>query len=245
MTYLEFHLCFIIPPLLIALFLARNELREKNYQGLVGIFVLALVAFVYTTPWDNYLVYKNVWWYGIERVISSIYYVPVEEYAFFVLQTFLTGLFYLFIASPSKWVSVIDQKKLHFSIDIRAMIAFVLPGIIFSVLLFFTSSFYLGLILFWSMPVVSIQWYFGRKILLRRKKAIIMTILPITVYLWLADLYAINNHIWMISKDYTTGFHILGLPIEEAIFFLVTNIMVVQGLCLFLDPSMRKVVLKK
>ena len=56
--------------------------------------VVLLLAFAYTTPWDNYLVFREVWGYPPGRVLATIGYVPVEEYAFFLLQPIMTGLFY-------------------------------------------------------------------------------------------------------------------------------------------------------
>jgi hypothetical protein len=45
---------------------------------------------------------------------------------------------------------------------------------------------------------------------------------------------AIELGIWVISKSYTTGYAVAGLPIEEALFFLVTNVFAVQGVVLYL-----------
>jgi lycopene beta-cyclase len=61
--------------------------------------LILVVAFVYTTPWDNYLVWKGVWGYPPERVLARIGYVPVEEYMFFLLQPGIAGmLFYRLLA---------------------------------------------------------------------------------------------------------------------------------------------------
>ena len=48
---------------------------------------LVTVAFLYTIPWDNMLVYKAGWSYIPDRVLYTIGYVPIEEYAFFVIET--------------------------------------------------------------------------------------------------------------------------------------------------------------
>ena len=52
----------------------------------------------------------------------------------------------------------------------------------------------------------------------------------------ICDRLAIGLGIWEISPQYTTGWHLFGLPIEEAVFFLITNLMVVQGLALVRVP---------
>jgi len=54
---------------------------------------------VYTTPWDNYLIWRDVWHYGTDRVVGTIGYVPVEEYLFFLLQPILTGFWLYWLLS--------------------------------------------------------------------------------------------------------------------------------------------------
>jgi lycopene cyclase domain-containing protein len=61
-------------------------------------------------------------------------------------------------------------------------------------------------------------------------------VLP-TVYLWVADRIAIGLGVWAISDRYTLGFAPLGLPVEEATFFLVTTVISVCGVLLFLLPG--------
>ena len=59
-----------------------------------------------------------------------------------------------------------------------------------------------------------------------------------SVYLWVTDSIAISDGIWWISEKYTTGLELPilpNVPIEEATFFVVTNLMCVQGVHLFLD----------
>ena len=52
-----------------------------------------MVAVLYTTPWDNYLVATGVWWYDPHLVAGLVLgWVPIEEYTFFILQTLAMGL---------------------------------------------------------------------------------------------------------------------------------------------------------
>ena len=59
------------------------------------------------------------------------------------------------------------------------------------------------------------------------------TILPVIVptsYLWIVDTLALRRGTWVIESDTKLGWHLWpGLDIEEAIFFLVTNILIVFG----------------
>ncbi|MEL7363476.1 MAG: lycopene cyclase domain-containing protein, partial [Bacteroidota bacterium] len=94
MTYLGFHAVFTLP-LLAALWLWPPRPLSANREAQRALGLIVVIAFVYTTPWDNYLVYREVWGYPPERVVARIGYVPIEEYMFFVLQSLITGLFTL------------------------------------------------------------------------------------------------------------------------------------------------------
>jgi len=226
MTYLTFHLLFILPPIL----LLAAAVRPRRNDALL-IAALCAIALVYTTPWDNYLVYRNVWDYGPDRVLGTIGYVPVEEYLFFVLQPILTGLVYIALADrlPAPLPSARPSNR-----QIRryggATIGLIITGL-GAAALTATSTTYLGLILVWSGPVFAGQWFlFGERFLSRSWLAAIL--LP-TMYLWIADRVAIGDGIWSISDTYTIGLEPFGLPIEEAVFFLMTNVLVVQGIMMF------------
>jgi lycopene cyclase domain-containing protein len=97
------------------------------------------------------------------------------------------------------------------------------------------STLYLGLITAWAAPILLLQWMLGYKRLMRDLKTWVPVAALATLYLGSADLYAISSGIWEISERYTTGFHIAGLPIEEGLFFLVTNLLVTWGLLLYHD----------
>ncbi len=95
MTYLQFLILFVGIPLGLLGWQLHHCLRRLDLIMLVG---LAAIAVVYTTPWDNYLVATGVWYYDPRLVLNrTIGYVPVEEYLFFILQTFLTGFFGLWL----------------------------------------------------------------------------------------------------------------------------------------------------
>lgn len=63
------------------------------------------------------------------------------------------------------------------------------------------------------------------------------TLLPVvlpTVYLWVVDTLALKRGTWVIESGTKLGWHFWdGLEIEEAIFFLVTNVLIVFGLVAF------------
>ena len=225
-----FLIYFIIIPIVLftGFFIAAKSKNKVEYIKAIGI--LAFLAVIYTTPWDNYLVANKIWWYGLDRVIGTIGYVPIEEYLFFVLQTLLTGLWAFFVNSfiPISYNKISNAGK---KLVIFSFAAFLFIGVI---CLNYTSTLYLGLILSWAIPIILFQWMVGGQHIIANGKNYIVTVTFPTIYLWFADAFAIKNGIWVISSAKTIGLSFGHLPLEEALFFLVTNIMVGQGLLLFL-----------
>ena len=235
MSYLSFHLIFLIPPILGMLLLHRRPLEGADTRASIALPVICAIALSYTTPWDNYLVAKEIWWYGPDRVIATIGYVPIEEYLFFILQPLLTGLFlfqYLgrYKQEPtttSAWAPWVGTGVFLFLTALGAY--FLLDGR--------PSTLYLALILVWAPPILAGMWlYDGATLWALRRALVVTTGLP-TLYLWIADSVAINNQIWTISPEYTVGLSAFGLPLEEASFFFFTNLLVVQGVMLLLYGS--------
>jgi lycopene beta-cyclase len=237
MTYLQFHLVFLLPPLVLIAVPAIRIVREHPRMG-IGVGVLVAVAYLWTTPWDNYLVATEVWGYGAGRVLATIGYVPVEEYAFFGLQTLLTGGVTM-IALRRR--GLLDRSAPAERASARTMAWWAAAGIVAGASTLVDSTRYLGLIVLWIVPPLAVQWWYGGRWLAKRLREIWPWLAVLTGYLWVADGYAIANGIWSISERYTTGLAFGPLPLEEALFFLVTNLVVAQGLILF--ASLRREVL--
>lgn len=235
MTYLTFHLLWIVPPLLLMAWLARQELQRSDRRPLLALGVLCLLAFCYTTPWDNYLVYRQIWGYGSERVWATLGYVPLEEYLFFILQTLLSGCLFLAWAKPRTWKAEPASTPARAAWAVACLL---LLGAVGSLaLLWQDQTLYLGLILAWALPILALQIAVGGDQLWRRAGAVYVPVMLSTLYLWLSDFYAIGAGIWFITDAYILPWRLGGiLPLEEMLFFGISNLMVCQGLSLFLDP---------
>jgi lycopene cyclase domain-containing protein len=107
MTYFGFLFLFLGLPILVLAWLTWRDRRAGRRLGAafstlpaVPVLLLhVLIALVYTTPWDNYLVATGVWWYDPALVTGlTIGWVPIEEYTFFVVQPLFTGLLLLWLA---------------------------------------------------------------------------------------------------------------------------------------------------
>jgi lycopene beta-cyclase len=229
-TYFQFHLVFTLPVIGFFLWLLRGlspSERKHLWQGIGFVIVLALL---YTSPWDNYLVYKGIWTYPPDRVLATIGFVPVEEYAFFVLMSVLTGLFTYWLMLQMDKSQAPSRAKLP---RIAGTLICFIVGIAGSFLFSNDHSLYLALTLVWAAPVIALHWGYGGDWLWSRRLIWFLAISLPTLYLSAADLFAIRNGIWSISPVYTTGLTILGLPLEEGIFFMIANILVVQGTMTF------------
>ena len=66
--------------------------KALNKRRVAALLMISLVAVLYTTIWDNYLVSNRIWWYDPNLVTGiTLGWVPIEEYLFFILETFLVG----------------------------------------------------------------------------------------------------------------------------------------------------------
>ncbi len=266
MTYAQFHLAFTLPWLAwLTVGAARAVSDGRPVAGVLGrdraawlgLSLLSLIALAYSWPWDRALIAQGVWGYPPGRVLATLGGVPVEEIAFFVLQTALVGLVAFAVgralpsaaARPAPDVrstpgarpdaAARPEEGAGLAAAVRwgvAGAALAASGI--GLLLWPTEpGRYLGLILVWSMPVVALQWAFGGDLLWGRRRALGLTVALPTAWLWLADARAIWASTWWISTDLTLGWRPLGLPVEEAAFFLVASLMVAGGLLLALHPD--------
>ncbi len=229
LTYLGFHLVFVLPPLVVLVLAAPTLPSGRRRVALTGLVGITLLALVYTTPWDNFLIERGVWWYGEGTVVARIGAAPVEEYLFFVLQPVLSGLF-LYVMGFS---SAFEPGDTRLSPRLVGAVGFLALSVAGAALLSTTAGYYIGAILVWAGPLLALQWGVGGGYLLRQRREWPVAVAIPTLYLWFADRVAIGLGVWTISETFTVGIDILGLPLEEATFFLVTNLLVVQGLVLF------------
>jgi len=229
-TYFEFLGLFVLPPIvgLIALVLYRDE-TWGGAKSSLGLFVVIGLAVIYTTPWDNLLIGAGVWQYG--DGVTTVYFwnAPLGEYLFFVLQPILTGL----------WLFQFPEiRTLSLRLSARTRLVGVVAGLLVSVvgllLVGSQSTLYLGAILLWAGPVLALQWGFGWSYLWTVRRTVAIALLVPTLYLAFIDRIAIGLGLWSISPTYTVGITLFGLPIEEALFFLLTNVFIVQAVVLYM-----------
>lgn len=231
LTYLELLAVFVGPPIVILGLLTyyRNGTwsGKRPYSGLALLLFLALV---YTTPWDNLMIAEGVWWYSEGTTVVHFWEAPLGEYLFFLFQPMLAVL-WLFQFPKVTDMSLIGIPLWSRLVGIGAGLSVSVVGFL---LVGSQSTYYMGAILFWAGPILAIQWGFGWPYLLKIPGTVAIGILVPTLYLCVIDRIALGMGIWVISETHTTGLTLLGLPVEEALFFFLTNVFAVQTLVMYM-----------
>jgi lycopene cyclase domain-containing protein len=248
MKYFGFLARFVVIPLAVLTFLNWRKRKEPMPASLNAMSPAAnlaghvAVAVAYTTPWDNYLVASRVWWYDPKLVTGLILgYVPIEEYSFFVLQTLLTGQWMLFLARNLPAETKPPAHPLLIRAGMTLALGAIWAGSVYNLLRGPKSRTYLSLTLSWALLPIMFQTAFGGDILWQHKRLVALGIIPATLYLGLTDSLAIDSGTWTINPEKTVNVHIGGkLPIEEGLFFLLTNTLIALGFTLVQSPRSRE-----
>ena len=249
MSYLGFLGIFLVLPILFLFVLHRRDTHNgitipptlNQYTPWLVIAVHCIIAFVYTTPWDNYLVATRVWWYDPALVTGITFgYVPLEEYLFFLLQPILIGSFLVWMM---RRVSAVSIRSSMLQIRrVLVLIGCVVWGMCLYLLVTdYRPATYMSLELVWALPPILFQLAFGADLLWKHRRLVLATILIGTLYLSLGDLLAIQSGTWTIDPEQSLDWLVGGvLPIEELLFFFLTNVLIVFGTVLVLADGSRE-----
>ena len=236
MTYFGFLAFLILFPILALSIVGIWERRkgksinDSKIARAIGIHIV--LALLYTTPWDNYLVATGVWFYN-PRLISGIVlgYVPIEEYAFFLLETWFVGLWWQIIARRITSLEAFNPSA-RLRLGFMAIAILIWLGSAFILINHVKPMNYLSIILFWVIPPMIPQLAFGADILWQHRRLLAWTILPMSLYLSFADSLAIASGTWTINPVQSTGIFVGKLPLEEGVFFFLTVTLISFGMTL-------------
>ena len=237
MTYLEYLLFFIILPSLCIFgssFILRKNYQKKNsiIANVVSFSILSLIALIYTTPWDNYLVANGIWYYDSGKILGIILgNVPFEEYSYFILETLLVSLI-VTVAIQLDFIKFPETISFNLTKSKFIILSILSIAWIICFLSFFNrfhSMLYMNLLLLWGIPPIFFQTLIGWDLIRYNKKTITLAILILGSYLSVTDFIAINQGIWTINPSFTVGIVFLMLPLEEVMFFFITVILIIFG----------------
>ncbi|KAF2274459.1 Lycopene beta-cyclase [Westerdykella ornata] len=241
LEYVFVHLKYTIPPAVALTLLYRPLLTKMDIYKLGFLISVAVIS---TLPWDSYLIRKNIWSYPSHVIVGQTFFkIPVEEIFFFIVQTYNTSLFYLILSKPTYQPvlltavrgdghpnGVLNPEWRNY----RVAGQLVLVGIIgwgWCMVLSAGRATYAGLIIIWAVPFLVFLWTLAYQFIISLPLS--NTLAPImlpTVYLWMVDTLALQRGTWVINPGTKMGVHLWdGLEIEEALFFLLTNVVIVFG----------------
>ncbi|KAI0847650.1 Squalene/phytoene synthase-domain-containing protein [Daldinia vernicosa] len=236
--YALVHLKYTIPPACILTFILKPLLTKLD---LYKTFTLILVAFFATLPWDSYLIRHGVWTYPPDAIAGPrLFGIPAEELFFFVIQTYITSMLYILLSKPVLHAQFLtnpnDSSPKSRRIRTTGQ-ALLIACIVASISLVGKGGrgTYFGLILIWACPVALLTWSLsGYFILNLPTSCVVVPIVLPTVYLWIVDELALGRGTWAIESGTKLGWRLWGsLELEEAVFFLFTNVLIVFGLVAF------------
>jgi lycopene cyclase domain-containing protein len=242
MTYLRFHLIFNLP-LLVVLAALTGPVPWLTKE--VQAFALVLLAvMIFTTPWDNLAAKWGIWGFPREKFSARIGHLPVEEYAFFLLQSAnvmlaVRALFHFLPDWQTGQETGINQLTLLFlGISIVPWIFIALqlrwlrkktgPRVNYAVHLA------------WFLPVIYAQWVLAPPLFWAHAGMLTLVTIAFGVYYTLADLAAVRAGTWFFDEKQITGVKLGGiLPWEEIAFFFLTSLLVAQSYLLLLPGDLR------
>lgn len=229
MTYLAFHLRFNAPLLAAAIALAWPSWAARDTAALL---ITCVIVMAFTSPWDNWAVRERIWDFPANRVLFRIGHLPVEEYAFFLIETAQVCLLANALAAhvPDPWAA--GKASPMWGAASCAAAAWLISYLALRRAPLPRNFRYLVHLLFWMLPIVAIQWLIGGP-WIGRPVAVCGSTVLVGVLLTLFDAAAIRHGIWFFDESQTLGIRIGNVPLEEALFFLLTALLVAQSYALF------------
>lgn len=243
LTYWRIHILYTIPATTVASFFLNPLVSKRN------LFTIAFhvsIATLYTFPWDSYIIHNHAWTYPEWAVMYTLKKVPIEEVFFFMIQSTFTAQLFLLLGmfdTPSQHLMKDTRSDASVSTSsyIRKVLRWgplaVLPALCITGWRYAipeTHGFYLGCIAWWITPIMTFLWGIAGDHFLSRWKTSLLSILIPTLYLCAVDTIALRAGTWHITERTSTGIFVVpDLPLEEAVFFLVTNTLLVCGMNAF------------
>ncbi|KAL4891160.1 phytoene synthase [Aspergillus ambiguus] len=229
LDYLMVHITYNIPWAILMTSLSWPFLTRLDCAKIQALVMVSLIA---TIPWDSYLVRNRIWTYHPDAVTGyTLFSIPLEEVFFFVIQTYNTSLLYTILTRKLVLPAYLRESSNRQRTAGTILLLILALGGGAAVYCGHRYT-YLGLIVVWTSPWLLIQWAFSSDFIstFPRKGYIASVMIP-TVFLWVVDTVSLKSGTWVIADSTKLDIQPwTAMDLEEAIFFFITNVMIVNGL---------------
>ena len=228
LTYFRLHL-FMLAPILAMIIVPPvpllSEPREIKVIGYTTPLVIAVMAVIFSTVWDNIIASKGVWTFQASTMVGTAGHIPYEEYFWFIDHTLIASVWTLSLWSTRKTRSLppTDPAK---GIRIAGTAACLLLTIIGAVMVMFDSTFFLGIILIFMLPVIGYLWWIGGHLFMQQLRELILGVSVVSIYVLILDSWAVREGVWAFSETYTTGIKLMGVTLEQLGIYSLTTCLV-------------------
>ncbi len=199
---------------------------------------------IFTTPWDNLAAKWGIWGFPRGKYSLQLGYLPIEEYAFFLLQSanVMLAVRALFRLFPD-W-----QLSREVGIDELTLLLLGVSFLPWIVVVFqlrwlrrrFGPRVNYAVHLAWFLPFIYGQWVLAPILFLEHAALLALITGGFAVYYTLADIAAVRGGTWFFDERQITGPKLGGvLPWEEIAFFFLTSLLVAQSYLLLLPSELR------
>lgn len=241
MTYLHYHLLFNLPLLLVLGLL--NAMAPVSNAEWMAMAVVLVIVMIFTTPWDNFAAMWGIWQFPEGRYLFRIGYLPIEEYLFFLLQSFnvMLGVRAALLFWPDlqtgQQTPLVPVQGIQCGVILAIWIA---AGVFFFRHLPPKRLYYAVHLLFWFLPVLVLQWVIAPNLMWANIGLLGGLTLAFGAYYTASDVVAVFGGTWTFDEEMITGHKIGGiLPWEEMAFFFLTSLLVAQSYLLLLPAALR------
>jgi lycopene cyclase domain-containing protein len=242
MTYLRFHLIFNLPVLLILFALTVGQPWSRH--ELHALLLVLAAVMIFTTPWDNLAAKWGIWGFPREKYSLRVGYLPIEEYAFFILQSLnvmlaVRALFHFF----PDWQ--LGEETSVSLITVICLAASIIPWLLVVWQLRWLRRrggpcVNYAIHLSWFLPVIYAQWVLAPYLFFDHAALLGLITAAFGVYYTVADIIAVRGGTWHFDEKQITGVKLAGiLPWEEIAFFFLTSLLVAQSYLLLLPSDLR------
>jgi lycopene cyclase domain-containing protein len=213
-------------------------------EELAALGLVLLAVMIFTTPWDNLAAKWGIWGFPREKYSLRLGYLPVEEYAFFLLQSVnvMLAIRALFRFFPD-WE--VGQETEVGKWTLLCLGASLIPWLLVAMQLRWLRRHFglrvnYAVHLAWFLPVVYAQWVLAPWLFWAHAGLLALVTGVSGIYYTVADLAAVRAGTWFFDEKQITGVKLAGLlPWEEIAFFFLTSLLVAQSYLLLLPSDLR------